>query len=115
MMTTDNMSPELDAALKRMVASFNIPEPRYRYFQRRNGPMFVWTVEAYHMPYDNPAEGKYESLIYEPIGKGSRSGKAKSWQVKDGSRSLHALRKDAKARALRLFREWEAEQRERGT
>lgn len=74
-------------------------EPRYRYFQRANGPMFCWTVER--------VNGKYVSMVYRPIGKGARSGKATEWELVESGkwkRVAHAKRKDAKARALRLHR-----------
>lgn len=74
--------------------------PRFRYFQRKNGPMFCWTTET--------VEGRYASMVYVPVGRGSRSGKAVQWRIADESISGHQLRRDAKARALRLYREFEA-------
>jgi len=84
-------------------------EARWRYFQSKNGPLFVWTVEPFNLIYfkDDVAQGKYESVVYVPIGPGSRSGKAKRWVRDESTASLHALRKDAKARALRLYRTWQ--------
>jgi|SRR3954464_10879759 hypothetical protein len=101
---TEQLSPEFLAAFNRILESAIGREPRYRYFQRGSGPMFYWTVEA------DTETGRYQSGVYRPIGKGSRSGKATSWKLDDAEVSRHALRKDAKARALRLFREWKAEQ-----
>ena len=74
--------------------------PRFRYFQKRNGPMFCWTTERF--------EDRYASMVMVPTGRGSRSGKAEEWELDKTSLSSHALRTDAKARALRLFREWES-------
>lgn len=72
--------------------------PRFRYFQKRNGPMFSWTTEKF--------EGYYASFVHNPVGPGARSGKAREWVMDDDSISAHKLRKDAKARALRLYQEW---------
>jgi hypothetical protein len=72
--------------------------PRFRYFQKRNGPMFSWTTEQ--------VEGRYVSFVHVPVGAGSRSGKAREWQMVDDSIAAHHLRKDAKARALRLYNAW---------
>ena len=72
--------------------------PRFRYFQKRNGPMFSWTVEK--------VEGRYASFVHIPVGSGSRSGKAENWELVEESIRDHALRKDAKARALRLYQAW---------
>lgn len=76
-----------------------LPEPpRFRYFQKGNGPMFSWTTERF--------EGVFASMIHHPVGTGSRSGKAEEWRLDEESIRPHALRKDAKARALRLYEEW---------
>lgn len=91
------MTTGLEAAQEAFDARFGMP--RFRYFQRHNGPMFSWTVEK--------IEGRYASFVHRPTGKGSRSGKAEIWKLDDDSIRDHALRKDAKARALRLYREWE--------
>ena len=97
----------LQAFLRRMTPR----ETRFRYFQKRNGPWFVWTVEPFALRDEShPANGKYESVVYLPVGKGSRSGKATQWLRDESSASQHTLRKDAKARALKLYREWEAGQ-----
>jgi hypothetical protein len=79
--------------------NFAEPAPRFRYFQTGRGPMFSWTTET--------CEGKYVSFVHVPVGKGARSGKAEEWRLVDESISAHDLRKDAKARALRLFRAWQ--------
>jgi hypothetical protein len=56
-------------------------EPRWRYFQHDGGPMFAWTVEPFGTGglFDEPEPtrtGRYASFVYEPIGRGSRSGTA---------------------------------------
>ena len=82
-------------------------EARSRYFQKQNGPMFMWTVEPFYLhDQTDKAHGKYESVVYRPVGPGSRSGKAKAWKRDESTATLHVLRKDAKARALRLYEEW---------
>jgi hypothetical protein len=106
----------LVAELNRRLREIHGREPHWRYFQRRGGPMFVWAVEPFGAGrlFDAPDPvrvGRYASLVYEPIGIGARSGGATSFRMADGSESLHALRRDGKARALRLFRAWEAGER----
>jgi len=76
------------------------PAPRFRYFQKRNGPMFSWTTERF--------EGLFASMVHVPVGAGSRSDKAEEWELVEESIKAHTLRKDAKARALRLFEAWKA-------
>lgn len=84
---------------------------RWCYFQKGRGPMFVWTVEPFNTRYgDARADGKYESVVYVPYGPGSRSGKGENWKRDESTTMLHTLRKDAKARALKLYREWEEKQ-----
>lgn len=101
------VSAELEQYLHRLLPR----EVRHRYFQKRNGPMFIWTVEPFNLrDKEDKANGKYESVVYVPYGKGSRTGKATRWQRDESTASLHALRKDAKARALRLYRKWESKQ-----
>ncbi len=85
-------------------------EARWSYWQDGNGPMFVYNTEPVRTMYGSPADGKFESCVFEPYGPGSRSGKAKTWREQKDSRSIHDLRKDAKARAYRLYQEWQAEQ-----
>lgn len=97
-----------EAAIAAAISRLMPKEARWRYFQKANGPMFVWTVEPYNLVNpDQLAQGRYESVVYLPRGKGSRSGKATRWEMAEGSRSLHDLRKDAKARALRLYQAWQ--------
>ena len=104
---------EVAREIQRRLEAFYGREPRWRYFQRDGGPLFVWTVEPFGEGgpldvSDSSRVGRYASLVYEPIGSGSRSGRATSWRRVEESESLHQLRKDAKARALRLFRAWQA-------
>lgn len=75
-------------------------EPRWRYFQRRSGPMFIWTTEQ-------DADGWYWSSVAYPVGPGARSGKAQRWTRTKASARKHRRRKNAKARALKLFRRWD--------
>lgn len=89
----------LQAAFERVYESVFGRAPRHTWFQpparEKNGPMFGWLVE--------PFEGKYASLVWTPRGKGSRSNDASMWQLEDELTSIHDRRKDAKARALRLY------------
>ena len=81
------------------LTGLRLPEmPRFRYFQKRNGPMFSWTTEK--------VEGLYVSFVHVPVGPGSRAGKADTFGLVEDSITGHALRKDAKARALRLYETW---------
>lgn len=75
--------------------------PRYRYWETADGTMFGYTTER--------VEHRFESFVYRPYGKGSRSGKqsVKNWRMTD-ERS-HRLRKDAKARAYRMYTQHRAE------
>jgi len=65
--------------------------PRFRYFQKGGGPMFSWTTEKF--------EGRYASFVHVPVSD-------VEWVMDDDSISAHVLRKDAKARALKLYRAW---------
>lgn len=97
---TDEERAGLDAINRRIGEAFFGRMPAYRYFQKKGGPMFCWTTAK--------EEGeKYASFVYRPTGKGARSGQATRFQlVESGSWKIveHAKRKDAKARALRLYR-----------
>src|SRR5262245_12012188 len=74
--------------------------PRHTWWRQpaheKNGPMFGWLTE--------PFEGLYASMVWVPKGKGSRSNKADHWLLEERLTSVHDRRKDAKARALRLYR-----------
>jgi hypothetical protein len=107
--TAEAPSPEFVAKLNAMLSRVFGPEPRYRYYQRGNGPMFCWTTEK------NPGDGKYASFVYRPIGRGARTGKAARWELVESNSSKwklveHSKRKTAKARALRLYQAWMKEQ-----
>jgi len=105
------MSTQVEDALSQYLDRIMGQQARWRYFQKGRGPMFIWTVEPFKTRFgDAKADGKYESVVYVPYGKGSRSGRAENWKRDDESASLHQLRRDAKARALRLYREWEEKQ-----
>lgn len=105
------MTTQVEDTLRQYLDRMMPQEARWRYFQKKNGPMFVWTVEPFKTRYGDPkADGKYESVVYVPYGPGSRSGKATKWRRDESTATLHVLRKDAKARALKLYREWEEKQ-----
>jgi hypothetical protein len=75
-----------------LLTGLKLPDPpRFRYFQKGDGPMFSWTVEK--------IEGRYGSFVHV-------KGKGDWWSLDDDSISAHHLRKDAKARALRLYNAW---------
>jgi hypothetical protein len=89
------------------IAQFMPREARWAYWQTKDGRMFVYNTERLHTLNPNdPGNGKFESAVYVPYGPGSRSGKATQWRKLEGESSLHDLRKDAKARAYRLYQEW---------
>jgi hypothetical protein len=111
-MSAVDLSEEDREGLRRVSARLNAHfaqllgrEPRYRYFQPKGGPMFGWYVEA---PTEGNRAGRYCSFVYAPIGKGSRSGTATRWKYVQDAESWHDLRKDAKARAVRLYRAYQA-------
>jgi hypothetical protein len=113
---SDPSEDRLTAQLRERLAEVSGREPRWRYFQRDGGPMFVWTVEPFGSgglldTSDPKRVGRYASLVYEPVGRGSRSGTASTFRLAEESESLHKLRRDAKARALRLFRAWQTGER----
>jgi hypothetical protein len=67
--------------------------PAYRYFSHR-GYRYCWTTERM-------SGGVYQSFVYQPVGKGSRSGEAKTLKL---TRVVsHKTRRAAKARAERLY------------
>jgi hypothetical protein len=103
------------------------PPPNWSYFQKRRGPMFCWTTEPdEHDPCahcggheldgldthemacsacggSGQGKGWYFSFVYKPVGPGARSGKAESWEFIESSLRKHRKRKDAKARAEKLY------------
>ena len=76
------------------------PAPRSTYFRNpareRWGPMFNWLTA--------PLEGRWASFVHVPKGKGSRSNRAELWVLDERLTAIHDTRKEAKARALRLYR-----------
>ena len=106
------MTPEYEARIQERLRSLLPREARWSYWQDDRGPMFVYNTEPLRLRDETDrANGQYESCVYVPYGPGSRSGKATRWKVLARSRSLHVLRRDAKARAYRLYQTW----RETGT
>jgi len=96
---------------RRMIERLVFPETaRWRYFQTGAGPMFFWNTEPIRTRYGGAADGKYDSGVVVPYGPGSKSGTASRWKVDPESVFAHVLRRDAKARALRLFNEWKETQ-----
>lgn len=98
---------ELDVRFHEIMRDLMPQEARSRYYQKKNGPMFFWTTQPFNL-YDKTdiAQGKYESVVYRPVGKGAKSGKAQNWKRDESTSKLHTLRKDAKARAYRMYCEW---------
>ena len=68
-------------------------EALWRFFTDQRGVKYCWATES--------MDGKYASWVYQPVGKGSRSGKPHEWKLT--KRVNHKLRKAAKARAYRLY------------
>lgn len=86
-----------DPAIQDVLRAISPRQPRYRYWESPDGTMFVYTTEKM-------GDGKYASAIYQPTGKGSRSGvKAKVTEWKPVREVRHGTRKAAKDRALRLW------------
>lgn len=84
---------------QRLIERLGLRPARWAYFQKRNGPMFVYNTERLYLrDQTNPAHGKFESSVFVQDGKDFI-------EVPD-SRSAHTLRRDAKTRALRLFEHW---------
>ena len=80
--------------VRKVFPEFCTRTPSYRYFYHKgNKDMFFWTTEAItHNGKPRYASGTYRYLKTK-----------KQWRL-TGER-YHALRKDAKARALQLFKE----------
>lgn len=95
-----------ERAISEAISRLMPREARWTYWQKGRGPMFVYNTEPIRTQYGSPVDGMYESCVFVPYGPGSRSGKAERWKELEGSRSAHTLRRDAKARALRLYDEW---------
>jgi hypothetical protein len=94
-------------SVEERIAAWLPREARWAYWQDGNGPMFVYNTERIRTMYGGTvADGRFESAVFVPYGPGSRSGKATRFKELDGSRSAHDLRRDAKARAYRLYQGW---------
>lgn len=80
--------------INRRLREFYPREPRWRYWTGPNGWLYGWTTEKM-------GDGKYGAVLFKPVGRGARSGKATSWEkVKE----VHfATRTKAKARAAQWF------------
>lgn len=82
-------------------------EPRHRTFREcADGWIFGYTID----PTDPIMEGRYASLVWKPVGKGARSGKgrAERWDPVPTLFGIHRTKRQAKARAARLWRQHEA-------
>jgi hypothetical protein len=110
---TGDVSPDLLRALNAALGAYGSREPRWRYFEAggQHGVKCFWTVERYDDDAGHEHAGLYVSGVYVPVGPGSRSGKATRFELAEDSVSGHRLRKDAKARALRLHRALKAGER----
>jgi hypothetical protein len=95
------MTKRVQERLNQALAYLQPRDPRYRYWQSKDGRMFVYTTERF-------SDGKYGSAVYVPTGKGARSGRknVEQWDVRQEVH--HSTRKAAKARALRLYEQWTA-------
>lgn len=88
----------------RIAEALNGKLPRENYFQRDSGPMFCWTVERDTIGDD---QGYFYAYTFYPRGPGSRTGNAQRWELSANSLVRRRKRKDAKAIALKRFRDWE--------
>jgi hypothetical protein len=74
--------------------------PRSTWFRVPRGAKtevhFSWTTE--------PLDGLYGSFVHVPKGKGSRSRDARLWLLDERLTAVHSTRREARARALRLYR-----------
>lgn len=106
---TMNPTRELNDLLAGVFAEFNamrrkdgsrilIPcrqnENPYNYFGDPNGWMFCWTVHP-------DTRGQYHTFDYQPKGKGSQSGKAVRWKLRN--LVTFSQRNKAKARAYSRY------------
>lgn len=85
-----------DATLRAM---FTTRDPRYRYWQTPDGRMFLYTTERF-------SDGKFGSAVLVPYGPGARSGRRRVSGWRTSREVHHARRKDARARAYRLYSDW---------
>jgi len=69
-------------------------DPRYRYWTGDDGWRYCWTTEKL-------GDDKYAAFLYKPVGKGARTGKARSYVL---VKEVHFVkRSSAKARAAKWF------------
>lgn len=95
---------ELGAQLFRQIWAERFAPPPHRMFREcADGWLFGWTIKPTAM-----TEGRYASLAWKPVGPGARSGRAQRWDPVPAMFGIHRTRRQAKARAARLWRQHEA-------
>jgi len=77
------------------------PLDRHRTLQRGKGKKFCFSTDLHETP-EYP-EGRCYSWIEKPVGPGSRSGKASSWEIVDSSVRSHSTGSKAKGRSVELY------------
>lgn len=92
--TFENLRQHLEYLTERL-------DPRFRWFTNPRGPMFCWTTET-------DSDGRYLSFAAKQEGSGSRNGMSSLYELAEDSVSRHQLRRDAKARALRMLKLYQA-------
>lgn len=78
------------------------PTPKYSLFRTcADGYLTGWLTE--------PFEGRYASMVWKPVGAGARGGKAtaQEWRLIDSMTGIHRTKRQAKARAARIWRQHE--------
>lgn len=94
-MSVDDVGRRIMARIAETSPELFARDPNYRYYECSVcRAQFIWTTERM-------GDGKFCSAIYAPTGKGSRSGRPE--QLKATREVHHRKRKDAKARAYRLY------------
>jgi hypothetical protein len=71
-------------------------DPRYAYWETNDGWQFLYTTER-------GGDGKFWSAVLVPHGRGARSGNPSYWRTR--REVHHRLRRQAKARAYRLYQD----------
>lgn len=102
---TEGMSSELEAALARMTAALpsrwgSAPHTLWR--TCRDGWVIGYTTGRIQ---GGPHDGRFATLVYRPVGKGSRGGRATAQEWELAKLQPAATRKLARARGVRLFRQ----------
>ena len=95
-----NADPAIQEVLRAI--GYGTRQPRYRFWQTPDGAMFIFTTEKF-------PDGKYGSAIYQPTGKGARSGRRAVTEWKPIREVHHRTRRAARARALALYEARKAE------